>query len=108
VEIKECTGCRGFCGAEELTLEVEQFNGFLFENVFLMFRSWRCLIRFAIRQHELSSEPRPAVTCDTCGATASQAREGYDCGRTVYRQAIGAVDAEEVRCMGILRRGWNL
>lgn len=52
-----CAGCGAACGAEELVLDDD--GDFMMGVPPKTFRSWRCLIRHAIKQHALSSEPLP-------------------------------------------------
>jgi hypothetical protein len=101
VDLTECSGCAGFCGAEELTLEQETFTHE--EQPPMLFRSWRCLIRHAIKMHELSPEPRPMVRCPICGRTASDERDGHQCGGDNAWNA----HTDHQRCEGILRWRWE-
>lgn len=57
-----CHGCRAACGHEELYLDDGPYG----EPA--LFRSWRCLIRHAMKQHALSSESYPPAVCEGCGA----------------------------------------
>lgn len=99
----ECSGCGGFCGAEELYLadmKISRAGG----AAIAMFRSWRCLIRHAIKQHELSTEPRPVAKCSECGALRSGMKDGGFCTVAVGENEITRAT---IFCAGTMRVRWE-
>jgi hypothetical protein len=89
--VAECTGCAGFCGDQELYLADMELSR-AGQPAIVMFRSWRCLIRHAMKQHALSREPYPAVRCSNCGRPGLE--DHCDPGN-------------DPTCSGVFRQGWE-